>query len=91
MSPTSMQRPFSMKRAAINLLQVSAAYFAIGNTPVPGMGHHSTVPGRPSISTSRLAAGAWPMIALPIPAPRKPGPHHDQHAWQGQAANDEQA
>jgi len=74
-----------MRHAAIRLLQVSAAYFAIGNTPAPG-GAHFGNPTRPPFAMHRLAAGAWPMIALPIAKPRQPA--SDRQASLPPAAND---
>lgn len=92
MIQATLPRDTTMKRAAIKLLQVSAAYFAISSTPVPGFGlHHG--PGSPSpFSANRFAAGAWPMIAIPLPAPkpRKRGDHADGLTqWPTVAANDE--
>lgn len=79
---------FTMKRTAIKILQVSAAYFAIGSANAPGGGHHPGLStSRPPLTAHRLAAGAWPMIA--VPAPRKRGTHESPHARLAAANDDE--
>lgn len=90
MSRTHISHDFTMKRTAIKLLQVSAAYFAIGSVHAPGLGHHPGLSaGRPPLTTSRVAAGAWPMSAVPVLTPRKRGATKDGHAHFPGAANDE--
>lgn len=76
-----------MRRTALRVLQVSAAYFALGTAVLPSV-HQPPVQSAPPIS-KRLAAGAWPMIGLPTPAPRKRKGHAAEHSRLQFAANDE--
>ena len=94
MSRTIAYRDKGMKHAAIKLLQVSAAYFALSSTPVPSLGLHYGLGSHYLLTANRLAAGAWPMIVIPVPAPppRKPGEHADKRAhWLALVAPDENA
>lgn len=92
MSRVPLQRDTTMKRAAIKVLQVSAAYFALSSTPAPGFGLHHGPGSQSPLTANRFAAGAWPMIAIPLPAPkpRKRSTHAEDHShWPTVAANDE--
>jgi len=65
------QNRLAMQRIALRMLQVSAAYFALGSA-LPSMpGHQNGIGSRTPPSAHRLAAGAWPMIAVPMPFTRK--------------------
>jgi hypothetical protein len=80
----------SMKRTAINLLQVSAAYFALGSVAMPGLAQPTGFKAHPPLFTHRLAAGAWPMLGLPTPTPRKRTGRSNEYPHLLQAAaNDE--
>lgn len=92
MSRTTLQRDSAMKRTAIKLLQVSAAYFAISSASAPSLSLHHGSGGHVPLTTNRFAAGAWPMVAVPLPAAksRKRSGRTDDHPhWLTVAANDE--
>jgi len=92
MSRTTLQRDSTMKRTAIKVLQVSAAYFAISSASAPSLGVHHGPGSHSPMTANRFAAGAWPMLAIPLPAPkpRKRGRHADDPPhWLTVAANDE--
>ena len=80
MSRKSIRYVNTMKHTAIKMLQVSAAYFALGSAQVPAASHLNGLAGRPPLTNSRLAAGAWPMIVLPLPVQRKQAAQDSEHS-----------